>query len=296
MKQHSVTLCNTLQHSATLCNTLWHNATHCNTRQHTTTYSLTIQRASSCETVRHHLYISVYTFMKVLHGNTLQHTATQSNTPQHTVTHSRTIHRSWRCKVARHHLYICIYMYVYMYESTHCNTLQHTHSPFTEVARQYLYICIYMCIYMYEATHCNTLQHTTTHYNTLHHTTTLSNTRTHHSKNPKVWNCSQSSASRSCTGRRRGGKGCLFERKCNVEGWSFMDFPVNWHISKINLKQEKALGMFLAFHRFDTTTKKILMKFWRILGSFLVQIGPEVGFASGAIRHIMFRCNQTWEV
>jgi len=48
--------------------------------------------------------------------------------------------------------------------STHCNTLQHTHSQ----GMQFQYACAAGNI----ATHCNTLQHTATHCNTLQHTAT----------------------------------------------------------------------------------------------------------------------------
>jgi len=83
---------------------------------------------------------------------------------------------------------------MYIYTTTHCNTLQHNMCIHTHV-----YIFIYMCIGMHSpttrkhikyaiymtlqhtathtATHCNILQHTATHCNTLQHT--LQHTATH---------------------------------------------------------------------------------------------------------------------
>jgi len=50
-----------------------------------------------------------------------------------------------------------------------------------------------------------------------------------------------------------------------------------------------------AFDRFDVTVGRISIEKLRFLGPFLIQMGPKVDSAPGAI-HILLCFNQTWEV
>ena len=74
--------------------------------------------------------------------------------------------------------------------ATHCNTLQHTATPYNPLQHTATYCntlqhtATHYNTLQHSATPCNTLQHTATHCNTLHHTAsycnTLEHTTTHH--------------------------------------------------------------------------------------------------------------------
>ena len=101
--------------------------------------------------------------------NTLQH-----NTLQHAATHSATHCNSFAMAVPSLGVHSAVrYTMEYVgYETTHCNTLQHSAMHCNTLQHS----ATHCNTLQHTATYCNTLQHSATHYNTLQHTTTHCNT------------------------------------------------------------------------------------------------------------------------